>query len=91
MGTSLDANGLGHKVQSFHQATFWGEGDGGSFPETDRPKTLAERYAAIIGIAHGLPPNLEDEHDHYICGTLVALAQVYAERVAVLCSSAMHC
>ena len=34
-----------------------------------RPKTLAERYAAIIGIAEGLPPDLADEHDHYIHGT----------------------
>ena len=31
-----------------------------------RPKTLAERCAAIIGIAKGLPPNLAAEHDHYI-------------------------
>ncbi len=34
-----------------------------------RPKTLAERYAAIIGIAEGLPPDLAEEHDHYIHGT----------------------
>ena len=33
------------------------------------PKTLAERYAAIIGIAEGLPPDLAMEHDHYIHGT----------------------
>ena len=34
-----------------------------------RPKTLAERDAAIIGIAEGLPPDLAAEHDHYIHGT----------------------
>jgi hypothetical protein len=34
-----------------------------------RPKTLAERYAAIIGIAEGLPPDMAEEHDHYIHGT----------------------
>ena len=33
------------------------------------PKTLAERYRAIIGIAEGLPDDLSIEHDHYVHGT----------------------
>ncbi len=32
-------------------------------------RTIAERYAAIIGIAEGLPEDLAMEHDHYIHGT----------------------
>ena len=40
-------------------------------PVTGEPgsKTLAERYAAIIGIAEGVPADLAMEHDHYIHGT----------------------
>jgi hypothetical protein len=38
-------------------------------PQPDGPKTLAERYAAIIGIAEGLPTDMAQEHDHYIHGT----------------------
>ena len=34
-----------------------------------QPRTLAEHYAAIIGIAEGLPPDMAEEHDHYIHGT----------------------
>lgn len=35
-------------------------------PETP---TLAERYAAIIGIIDDLPPDMAEQHDHYIHGT----------------------
>jgi predicted DNA-binding antitoxin AbrB/MazE fold protein len=32
-------------------------------------KTLAERFASIIGAARGLPADLADQHDHYLHGT----------------------
>ena len=31
-------------------------------------RSLADRYAAIIGIADGLPTDLAEQHDHYIHG-----------------------
>ena len=31
--------------------------------------TLAERLKSVIGIARGLPPDLAEQHDHYIHGT----------------------
>jgi len=31
--------------------------------------TLAERFADVIGIAQGLPPDMAENHDHYIHGT----------------------
>jgi len=34
-----------------------------------RGRTLADRYASIIGIAEGLPTDMAEEHDHYIHGT----------------------
>jgi hypothetical protein len=37
--------------------------------ETPRRKSLAERYAPIVGIAEGLPADMAAEHDHYIHGT----------------------
>jgi hypothetical protein len=33
------------------------------------PKSLYERYQTIIGAAEGLPPDLAEQHDHYIHGT----------------------
>ncbi len=35
----------------------------------DGSRTLADRYADIIGIAEGLPSGMAQEHDHYIHGT----------------------
>ena len=32
-------------------------------------RTLLERFGNLVGIAEGLPPDLADEHDHYIHGT----------------------
>ncbi len=40
-----------------------------SAPEQPEPKSLAERYAAFIGIIDGLPSDMAEEHDHYIHGT----------------------
>ena len=37
--------------------------------EPTGPKSLADRYGAIIGIAEGLPIDMAHEHDHYIHGT----------------------
>jgi hypothetical protein len=37
--------------------------------ENSQGRTLAERYASIIGIAEGLPTDMAQEHDHYIHGT----------------------
>jgi hypothetical protein len=33
-----------------------------------RGRTLAERLASVIGRAEGLPPDLAEQHDHYIHG-----------------------
>ena len=33
------------------------------------PKTLAERYKSVIGIAVGLPEEMAKQHDHYLHGT----------------------
>ena len=38
-------------------------------PDESSTPTLAERYAAIIGIVKDLPPDMAAEHDHYIHGT----------------------
>ena len=38
-------------------------------PEDDLTLTLAERLKPIIGAAQGLPPDLAEQHDHYIHGT----------------------
>jgi hypothetical protein len=37
--------------------------------ESVRMMTLAERYKDIIGIAPDLPPDMAENHDHYIHGT----------------------
>ncbi len=37
--------------------------------ESVRQMTLAERYKDIIGIAPDLPPDMAENHDHYIHGT----------------------
>ena len=34
-----------------------------------RPRTLAERFANVIGMATGLPPDASVNHDHYLYGT----------------------
>ena len=34
-----------------------------------RPRTLAERFANVIGKATGLPPDASVNHDHYLYGT----------------------
>jgi hypothetical protein len=37
--------------------------------QTDAPRpTLAEMWAAVIGQAKGLPPDLAENHDHYLHG-----------------------
>ena len=33
------------------------------------PKTLAERLRGVIGAAKDLPPDLAENHDHYLHGT----------------------
>ena len=33
-----------------------------------RPRTLAERFANVIGKATGLPPDASVNHDHYLYG-----------------------
>jgi hypothetical protein len=33
-----------------------------------RPRTLAERFANVIGKASGLPPDASINHDHYLYG-----------------------
>jgi hypothetical protein len=38
-------------------------------PDTPSTPTLAQRYAAVIGIIEGLPCDLAENHDHYIHGT----------------------
>jgi hypothetical protein len=35
---------------------------------TARPRTLAERFANVIGKATGLPPDASVNHDHYLYG-----------------------
>jgi hypothetical protein len=37
-------------------------------PEERSSPTPAERYADVIGIIEGLPPDLAANHDHYIHG-----------------------
>ena len=37
-------------------------------PAAPTMPTLAERYAAIIGLVEGLPADLSKQHDHYIHG-----------------------
>jgi hypothetical protein len=37
--------------------------------ENPQGRTLAERYASIIGIAEGLPTDRAEEHDRYLHGT----------------------
>ena len=32
-------------------------------------KPLAERLSAVIGIVHSGPPDLAENHDHYLYGT----------------------
>lgn len=36
--------------------------------EADAP-TLNERYKDFIGIVDGLPPDMAENHDHYLYGT----------------------
>ena len=38
-------------------------------PEDDATPTLAERLKSVIGAAKGLPPDLAEQHDHYLHGT----------------------
>ena len=33
-----------------------------------RSRSLAERLSSVIGKAEGLPPDLADQHDHYLHG-----------------------
>ena len=37
--------------------------------DKQRPRTLAERFANVIGKATGLPPDASVNHDHYLYGT----------------------
>ncbi len=37
--------------------------------EKDTTPTLAERLKSVIGAVKGLPPDLAEQHDHYIHGT----------------------
>jgi hypothetical protein len=32
-------------------------------------RTLADIFAAVIGKAEGLPPDMAEQHDHYLYGT----------------------
>jgi len=48
--------------------------------EAVRMMTLAERYKDIIGIAPDLPPDMADNHDHYIHGTLKKWGRSLATR-----------
>ena len=36
--------------------------------ETVARRTLAERYAGLIGITDALPEDMADNHDHYLHG-----------------------
>ena len=38
-------------------------------PIKDNGPTLAERLATFIGVAKDLPPDLAENHDHYLYGT----------------------
>ena len=38
-------------------------------PIEDHGPTLAERLASFIGVARDLPPDLAENHDHYLYGT----------------------
>ena len=38
-------------------------------PNQDRLPTLLERLKPFVGAAKGLPPDLAENHDHYIHGT----------------------
>jgi hypothetical protein len=43
-----------------------------SLPEPSQeggPRTLGERLMALSGLAKGLPPDMAEEHNHYIRGT----------------------
>jgi hypothetical protein len=37
--------------------------------EVGSRKTLAERFARVIGAVSDLPPDMAQQHDHYIHGT----------------------
>jgi hypothetical protein len=37
--------------------------------ERKRNPTLLERYRHIVGIVEDLPPDLSENHDHYLYGT----------------------
>ena len=36
--------------------------------EPEKESTLADRLQRVIGIAEGLPPDLAEQHDHYLHG-----------------------
>jgi hypothetical protein len=36
--------------------------------KSDEERTLADRLRDVIGIVHGLPPDLAEQHDHYLHG-----------------------
>lgn len=38
-------------------------------PLEDTAPTLGERLASFIGVAKDLPPDLAENHDHYLYGT----------------------
>jgi len=38
-------------------------------PNVNQPLTLLERMKPLVGLAKGLPPDLAENHDHYIHGT----------------------
>jgi hypothetical protein len=43
-------------------------GSGGAEAKQAGPPTLYERYKDFIGIADGLPPDMAENHDHYLYG-----------------------
>src|SRR5262249_50306882 len=40
----------------------------GSEESSTLPPTLAERLKSVIGVVRGLPPDLAEQHDHYLHG-----------------------
>ena len=41
--------------------------------DTFAPRTLAERYAGLIGITDALPEDMAENHDHYLHGAYQSL------------------
>lgn len=40
-------------------------------PLLSTPKTLAEQFADVIGKAIDLPPDMAEQHDHYLKGPFI--------------------